>query len=163
MDRETLEWIAQHVPEYGALSADERSAIESFSFLWSYFEGTALGENGSVSAIRRLVTQLEKSGSLDRIDFSDYVDYLVNRYFPNGEYSYHFQHLHLERSGNPPEPIALLTDPETPKTVQLIGALTIVYRLRNNLFHGAKWQYYLRDQQSNFEWANTLLKSILEN
>jgi hypothetical protein len=33
---------------------------------------------------------------------------------------------------------------------------------RNNLFHGAKWAYGLRDQRENFTHANTVLMRLLE-
>lgn len=40
--------------------------------------------------------------------------------------------------------------------------LIVIYRLRNNLFHGVKWAYGIRGQRENFENANALLMSALE-
>ncbi|MET4218881.1 hypothetical protein ABIB00_004102 [Bradyrhizobium sp. LB14.3] len=34
--------------------------------------------------------------------------------------------------------------------------------MRNNLFHGAKWAYGLRDQRENFTHANNVLMRLLE-
>jgi hypothetical protein len=33
--------------------------------------------------------------------------------------------------------------------------------LRNNLFHGVKWAYGIRDQRSNFEHANQALMAAI--
>jgi len=42
------------------------------------------------------------------------------------------------------------------------AVLIIVYRLRNNLIHGAKWDYGLRGQQSNFDQANKALMAAMQ-
>lgn len=39
----------------------------------------------------------------------------------------------------------------------LKALLLIILRLRNNLFHGVKWQYFLQDQFENFSHANGVL------
>ena len=44
----------------------------------------------------------------------------------------------------------------------MLALLMIVWRLRNNLFHGAKWAYGLRDQRENFTHANSVLMRLLE-
>ncbi|HEX8678690.1 MAG TPA: hypothetical protein VF683_01920, partial [Chthoniobacterales bacterium] len=40
--------------------------------------------------------------------------------------------------------------------------LLIILRLRNNLFHGVKWQYLLYDQFENFTHANAVLMPAIE-
>ncbi|MBP1872023.1 steroid 5-alpha reductase family enzyme [Ensifer adhaerens] len=44
----------------------------------------------------------------------------------------------------------------------LLTALIIVWRFRNNLFHGEKWTHHLQDQRANFTHANGLMMSLLE-
>ena len=44
----------------------------------------------------------------------------------------------------------------------MLTLLMIVWRFRNNLFHGAKWAYQLRDQRENFTQANSILMRMLE-
>lgn len=39
--------------------------------------------------------------------------------------------------------------------------LMVVYRLRNNLVHGPKWQDTFRDQHDNFRHANAFLRKAL--
>lgn len=40
--------------------------------------------------------------------------------------------------------------------------LQIAMGLRNNLFHGLKWQYRLRDQFHNFSHANAVLMAAID-
>tara|TARA_B100000614_G_scaffold111617_1_gene100153 strand:- start:1007 stop:1162 length:156 start_codon:yes stop_codon:yes gene_type:complete len=44
----------------------------------------------------------------------------------------------------------------------LLTVLIIVWRFRNNLFHGEKWAYQLQGQLSNFTHANAVLMRLLE-
>ena len=49
----------------------------------------------------------------------------------------------------------------TPKEVATV-ILIIVYRIRNNLFHGEKWSYGLQGQLNNFKHANEALMKAIE-
>jgi hypothetical protein len=44
----------------------------------------------------------------------------------------------------------------------MLCTLMIVWRLRNNLFHGSKWAYQIRGQLDNFTHANAVLMKVLE-
>lgn len=44
---------------------------------------------------------------------------------------------------------------------RILALLIIVWRLRNNLFHGAKWAYGLRDQRENFDDAHPIIFSSI--
>jgi hypothetical protein len=45
---------------------------------------------------------------------------------------------------------------------RIAAVLIIVFRYRNNLFHGVKWQYKLEGQLGNFSAANDALMKVLE-
>ena len=48
-------------------------------------------------------------------------------------------------------------------TAEVAAALLIiVYRFRNNLFHGVKWAYEIRGQFENFSYANAVLMQAIE-
>ena len=44
----------------------------------------------------------------------------------------------------------------------VFALLIIIFRLRNNLFHGEKWVYKLDDQVDNFRNANQVLAKFLD-
>ena len=52
---------------------------------------------------------------------------------------------------------------EATEREEIAGAvLIIVYRFRNNLFHGVKWSYELQGQLENFTHANAALMQAIE-
>ena len=55
-------------------------------------------------------------------------------------------------------PVGEDTEPEKIAAAVLI----IVYRLRNNLFHGVKWSYELQGQLENFTQATAALMWAIE-
>ncbi len=57
---------------------------------------------------------------------------------------------------------AVLSGVDEDATSQVAALLIIVYRLRNNLFHGQKWTYKLAGQLQNFTHANAVLIKALE-
>lgn len=161
MTPETLEWLSIKVPGFTNLSAEERDAIDDFSFLWSLFEGKVMGGRCDVPRIRRFVQRLEQEDRLSEIASEQYIDYLRNRYYRDGHVTHYFHGLHLERSGNPEEVIDALSNLEALNSHKIVACLIIIFRLRNNLFHGEKWQYDLEGQLDNFTQANLFLKSLM--
>ena len=49
----------------------------------------------------------------------------------------------------------------TPRSA-LAVVLIIIYRHRNNLFHGVKWENLLAGQLDNFNHANNVLMKLIE-
>ena len=45
---------------------------------------------------------------------------------------------------------------------RVAAVLIIVYRFRNNLFHGEKWEYQLEGQLENFQQASSVLVQAIE-
>lgn len=162
MTPETLEWLSNRVPGFTNLSSEERDAIVDFSFLWSLFEGKVMDGRCDVPRIRNYVLGLEQQGRLQIIDSEPYMGYLKNRYYTDGEVTDYFRGLHLERSGNPKEVLEALSNEEVSIEVKVMGCLIIIYRLRNNLFHGEKWQYDLQGQKNNFLDENRYLKCLMD-
>lgn len=162
MTPETAAWLARKVPEFAQLQDNEKDAIYDFSLLWSLFEGIKLNCNCNVNEIRQFVAEIGQRGRLGGVNLDHYVSYLRNRYYVNGNYTDHYANLHIERSGNPDEVLAMLCNEECSSAVQLIGCLVVVFRLRNNLFHGEKWQYQIQGQLDNFRHANEFLRYLMD-
>ncbi len=159
---ETKAWLYCKVPGFSQLKEQEREAIYDFSLLWSLFEGSALNYQCNVLKIRQLASNIVRKNKLNDISLDSYVEYLRNRYYVNGSLTQHYQNLHVERSGSPAEVVEMLCDEDSTETVQLIGCLVVIFRLRNNLFHGEKWRYQLRGQFDNFQNANGFLRNLMD-
>ena len=157
-----IDWLQEYAPGFQALSDAERQIITEFSFLWSLFEAKALNENGSASAIVASSARWARGGLLTTETFGKELAYFRNRYVANSQFTYHFDHLHLRANDAPRLVVKVLKGEDaTPESIAA-GVLIIVYRFRNNLFHGLKWAYELQGQFENFMHVNTALIRALE-
>jgi len=149
------------VPAFGHLSDREKMAVVDFALLWSFFESRCLDNNANMGRIRYYVRHLPETLGASQV-VQDLADYFKARYIENGGYSFRYQRLHLERSQNPEEVSRMLLGKGDSRET-LAGCLGIIFRFRNNLFHGEKWEYELQEQQDNFERSTALLRWLMEH
>lgn len=161
MSPETKEWLSNRVPTFTNLSKAEQDSIYDFTLIWSLFEGEILEGFCNMTKIRAYATKLEDENKLSNIQTTQYLSYLRDRYLDDNTLNDKFAKLNYQKSGSPIEITDALRDGSVTNKIKLIGCLGIVFRLRNNLFHGEKWQYELVEQKSNFDNANNFLKSLM--
>jgi hypothetical protein len=94
--------------------------------------------------------------------FREQLAYFADRYVESGSTNYIFTQLHMRNNDNPTLVKAVLRGENNKPSDQLIACLTIVYRFRNNFFHGLKWAYGLRSQLDNFTHASALLAEYMK-
>jgi hypothetical protein len=133
-----------------------------FSLLWSFFEANALNTHGSSNRILALVHEWSSSGRLHPELFTKSLTNFRNRYFENGEFTHYFEGLHLRRNDSPELVRAVLSGENNDAADCVAAVLIIVFRFRNNLFHGTKWLYEIRGQLDNFNNANAILMAAME-
>lgn len=156
-----IEWLGTQRGAFAKLKDEEKRALADFALIWPYFESEALGQDANHDRIVDLAQGLETAGRIDEERLGPALDYFVGRYVSGGGFTQHHQGLNLRaRDGALVNGVLLgnLTRPGQ----RLAGALLIVYRFRNNLFHGPKWDYDIQGQQTNFETATALLIAVLE-
>jgi hypothetical protein len=158
----TLQWLERNAHGFAELSADERNLIMHFSLLWSLFEGEVLNASANVATIEQAVRRWDQAGLLTTQTFLNEFNYFQERYVKDGKFTCRFPHLHL-RGNDQPTVVqdALLGNRATPRDIGFV-VLIIVFRFRNNLFHGEKWVYELREQDQNFSHANAILVRAIE-
>lgn len=157
-----LNWLRTHAPGFNQLSQAEHDAITDFSLLWGLFESRVLDTRGSAHAICDVVDKCLDDGRFAPDLFDPELVYFKNRYHPDGHFTHHFDGLLLRRPDHAPMVRAVLAGVDAEPKHRLAAALIVVFRYRNNLFHGVKWQYALADQLSNFTNANRILMKALE-
>lgn len=148
-------------PGVANLTSEELAALQRFTLLWTLFEAQMLGSNASVKKISEIVESLEPE-IIDGGWFSEHLNYFSNRYVNDGNTNYRFENLHLRNHDNPDLVRAVLTGDDVDPISQLISCLIIVFRFRNNFFHGIKWAYSLQEQLDNFTHSACLLRKLLE-
>jgi hypothetical protein len=155
---EPIDWLRLKVPGFDVLSEEERAAIRDFSMLWSLFEGTVLGADGNAQALVAVVNELEKRGVIDLAPLDPAIEHFRGRYYANSTFTPAFdQHLHFRGNDRRKVAEAFVSGATNDAAEILKGLLIVIYRLRNNLFHGMKWAYRLEGQLDNFRYANEVL------
>lgn len=157
-----VEWLCVKAPAFDELGGEDREAILQFTLLWSFFEAKALGNGVSANAILALVQKWERDGRLNVAAFAECLAYFSERCFRNGTATPQFLGLKLRDNDKPALVEAVLKGENTNPSDCIAALLIVVYRLRNNLFHGAKWAYEIRGQLGNFAHANAILMTAME-
>lgn len=141
------------MPDFQALTVEERDAITHFSFLWTMFKARVFKTRASANAIIEASRSWAGNGLHVADTFGREVAYFRDRYIADGTFTYHFEHLHLRRDDAPALVKKVLVGEDAAPEEIAVAALIIVYRFRNSLFQGVKWSYELQGQFENFTHA----------
>jgi len=156
-------WLERNAPGYGQLPDEARNAITEFSLLWSLFESQILNESASASAIIKKCEFLDASGLLHERDFVDCLSYFQTRYSEYGTLGPRFEGLYLRKNDKRDLVAKVILGGEASVAEKLAACLIVVYRYRNNYFHGIKWAYRFHDQLENFQHSNRLLAYVMDS
>ena len=160
---EIIRWLESFSPSFKDLGNEELQVILEFTLLWSLFESKALENFASVHKIQIFSESWVNSGFVTDTKINAPLNYFNERYIKNGSVTTEFNGLRF-RSNDKSELVRLvLMDCNQSLANKVTALFIIIYRLRNNLFHGEKWAYGFRDQYNNFNHANYMLKLALEN
>ena len=155
-------WLEQHAPGYPNLSSEELQAITGFSLLWSLFEAQVLDTSASAQKIVEKCNTLYEPIGVREEHFSDSLEYFRQRYTDGRAVNSLFRDLCLRDNDHRDLVKKVLLDHESTEPEEKLAAcLIIIFRYRNNYFHGIKWATEFRDQQANFEESNKLLVYVL--
>ncbi|WPU99070.1 hypothetical protein SNE26_23950 [Mucilaginibacter sp. cycad4] len=136
----------------------EIESIKDFSLIWNIFERYVCNNNFTID-------RAENEISVKKIDiakFQTHLDYFKSRYTENGNVNHRFAHLNF-RANDRQQLVndVLLGGVAKPNQV-ILALVIIVYRYRNNLFHGIKDIQLIDQQNENFEIANSFLTTLLD-
>ena len=157
-----IDWLQERAPGFCNLSGDERDAIMQFSLLWSLFEAKALNTHGDARSILAVAKRWANKGLLADESFNPELAYFQNRYYTDGDFTNLFGQLRLRQADKPDLVKRVLKNDPAGLAKIAAALLIIVYRFRNNLFHGVKWAYGIHGQFENFSHANSVLMQAIE-
>lgn len=158
---EPINWLGRKFPGYATIDEFERQVICDFFFLWSFFEGKFLNKSASIPEIENWTHQLEAARRLNRAPFERAIEHFRRRYFFAGQLNELFDNLKVNAKHRKYVTDVLSSAKDTDYHVTT-GLLIIVYRLRNNLFHGAKWEYDIKYQMENLQQSNAVLIAAMD-
>lgn len=143
------------------LDADTFAAVSDFAIIWSIFENLLCNNAANVRVLDALAKRL---GPTPQAIWQG-LDYWRNRYWSseNG-FNGNFESLNFRDSERDAKERVkrVLSEEDTGDSDRNAAALLIVWRLRNNLFHGLKALSDLDDQIGNFDFACEVMAAYLQ-
>lgn len=161
-DYNAINWLNNYFANQEQINEHDLSSVLYFSLMWNMFESLACGRNASIRVMEGKVNDLHADDKLRPEDFAEYVTYFQNRYLDNGVFNERFERLRLRPGDRRDLVESVLTGQTKAINEVVLALLIIVYRFRNNLFHGEKDIYKLQYQIDNFKTANRLLATFLD-
>lgn len=151
------EKVSALAPGLTDLSNGERAALADFAICWTVFESRLFDCSVNAARIKEKVEGWLGASEVSNDWFAAHLDYFKERYTKDGDIGDRFRHLHLRENDDPDLVRHVLVGEDQVVASQLTACLIVVYRYRNNFFHGHKWAYQFRDQQQNLEHATDLI------
>ena len=152
-----LDWINHRF----GLSLEEKqlAEVKNFSLLWNILEGKHFGTSFSVGGAEKLVNNT----TFNNDAFQSHLKYFRERYVEAGHTNYRFPYLNLRPNDKQNLVEAVLLNTTNDEKHIILALLIIVYRYRNNLFHGTKEIDEIVHQDGNFSCANSFLMTFLDH
>jgi len=132
--------------------------VKNFSLIWNVFEDAVCNRNCSIPVMEAAYQNI----NFDIEHFRKFLDYFQSRYETKGNINQRFPALRIGQNNEPR--VTEVLEGRSADTREIVLAISIiVYRYRNNLFHGEKEMRTINLQEENFRHANGFLQSLLEN
>lgn len=161
---DATKWLAEHTHGGTELSPEAREAVASFTTMWNFFESTLCENRATVAALTRISERFEA----DRVApdtnqaLEDCLAFWQFRYRTHEGFGRRFEGLYFRPNDKRAHVEAVLNgDADSPQD-RLLALTIIIFRLRNNLFHGLKSLEMLNDQVENLVTACRCLAAVME-
>ena len=157
------QWIAENMLGGNELRPETTSAVANFTMMWSLFEGVVCGNNANVSKFVNVAARLAEA-PLDDTDLAaleNCLNFWSFRYRNPDGLSSRFDDLNFRPNDRREIVEEVLLGLRNDVNDKLLSLMVIVYRLRNNLFHGLKTIDILNDQIQNLNTASHCLGALL--
>jgi hypothetical protein len=164
---EVIKWLKEYFDK-PAFSEEKLKPVFHFSLLWNLFEHTYFSDdsrltNGNLLELAENSFTHIPNGAIQTI----YI-YFKNRYFPDDREDTKFEQLCLDKRVNNGVSYfeycrEILLNSDSEKVDKLKCLFLIIYRFRNNLFHGRKQPRMLHTYQAPFNSINRFLMAFIKN
>ncbi|WP_345060042.1 hypothetical protein [Acidovorax lacteus] len=157
-------WIANNTVGGTQLTSDSQQAVAAFTAMWNFFESTLCNNSASIAAFEQIAERLDapRVPEATRRTLESCLAFWRFRYKTPEGFGHRFEGLNFRSRDRRDHVEAVLQGTATEPHEKLLAQMIIVYRLRNNLFHGIKTLDMLNDQTQNLWAASRCLAAILE-
>lgn len=138
-----------------------RRFLFEFAVIWNLFEMKKMGNHASIFYVSDFV---ERFQNIENINVTEIFEYFKNRYTNSTDNVNLFKALRWrdkeKDKKDETHKILILENPTDKDKIKAV--LYIIFRLRNNLFHGEKNILTIEQQRETFNLVNSFLLDILE-
>ena len=153
-------WLAANIEQARGVSDAAWKTVADFALLWSLFEAELCDAYADAPKLAKLADRF--GGSALGEPMHQAFSFWRNRYVEGTGTNERFNELFKKPTGrNIAEPVLLAANPDDASKLRCI--LIVVYRLRNNLFHGNKEIRSFNDQKQNLDHGIAVLATIMES
>ena len=128
------DWININCVGASDLRPETVEAVFSFTVMWNFFEGKLCRDERDIRVAFRQIARTYAQ----RVSLSDEIEFWSGRYLKDASFDPAFTDLSFRRDDGREHVEAVLRREKTDSESRLLAVMFIVYRLRNNLFHGLK-------------------------
>jgi len=153
-------WIRGSYPGADRLNPDTLGVISNFTLIWNLFENTLCENRANIIALEDIAEKISQRGVPDAV--SDGVRFWSDRYWTGAVFNHLFTDLNFRRTDRQDLVEKVLSGVQHDPHSQFLAVMIIIYRLRNNLFHGLKSIPTLNDQVANLDMACRVMAAIVE-
>ncbi|EMK0332031.1 hypothetical protein V8J03_002096 [Klebsiella pneumoniae] len=147
---------------HGKITPSLLTVVNRFFLYFSFFESLLFDCAGSQYKSVRYAEKLLEMGVVDKALLQITYEFFSERYLGDGiKYDGLCGQLKHTSKEIKTEYYTIMEAKTTNPQAQLALCLFVCFRLRNNLFHGPKWRYYLNGQEELLLTAGNLIHSIL--
>lgn len=151
-----LEWINRRYHTH--LNEANLVEVKNFALVWNIFEGSVCDSSFSIDKIEQKLN----NRTIDTTIFQAHIDYFKDRYTTNGSVNNYFDRLNFRGRDSKNFVQRILLGENILMKDYVLAITIIVYRLRNNLFHGLKEMITIDGQRDNFNNANQFLIKLID-
>lgn len=153
-------WLNNYFPN-AEFNRDEVNTVTDFSLMWNLFEFEMGNRQMSIQQITACALQIVNKAPGNDF-YNDYYQYFRDRYINVDNTTNDLFDGLAFRPNDKKDFVANVLKDDNPGPGSIIEAiLIIIYRFRNNLFHGEKRLHNIHTQYENFNMANEFLANIL--
>lgn len=155
---EVQTWLSTNISNTRLNDLHTYPAISDFCVMWAVFECTQLADaNVAVDELEHVAHRLTRNN----VNFDEQLAFWTNRYIENGLTNERFEKLGFRYEPHKSLVASVLLREQTDTCKINHAILLIVYRLRNNLFHGNKDITRIHRQVENLNMASKALISAI--
>ena len=159
---DAIRWICDRQPSLERYVEFGSVPLLHFTLMWNMFEGSLCDASASPAKLKAVANTLAQTILLEKSADREFLDFTKERYWTDGAPSHRFSFLRLRSAAEVDVVINVISGNSANDADVIYGLLLIVYRYRNNTFHGLKEVANVFGSPELFEQSSRFLSIVLD-